>query len=247
MEMKWMCSTVVKQDTASRDISRGSRSSNINSEPITIHSTVDSTGSNKELRVVSSTVVKKVTASREECRRSRRSNIKLETITKRSTVVKIKTSAAKNEIVGKRGFQHRYKSSKTTSSKKVCEAYNASLKNQNQKNKKAAKREYKKQNKIGELTLVKASPVHCICPLVLKSGMPIFFSGTKDKVMKNLPRNAHVLSAIENLKVVDTVIGARLESERGDTAVFTLIPREYAIEKLVQDWSQNVGTLVCSH
>ncbi len=51
--------------------------------------------------------------------------------------------------------------------------------------------------------------------------------------MKNLKeqRNAHVLSAIENLKVIDTVLGARLESEVGDT-VFTLIPREYAIEKL---------------
>ena len=70
-----------------------------------------------------------------------------------------------------------------------------------------------------------------LCIEVLKSGSPIFFSGTKDKAMKNLPRNAHVLSAIDNLKVVDTVIGARLESECGDT-VFTLIPREYAIEKL---------------
>jgi hypothetical protein len=133
----------------------------------------------------------------------------------------------------KRGFQHLYKSSKAPSSKRVREAYNASLKIKNKKNKKAAKCEYKKQNKIGELTLVKASPVHCICPLVLKSGTPIFFTGTRDKVMKNLKehRNAHVLSAIENLKVIDTVLGARLESEVGDT-VFTLIPREYAIEKL---------------
>ena len=86
-----MCSTVVKQDTASRDISRGNISSNPNSEPIMIQSTVDDTGSNKEMTVISSTVVKKDTASREECRRSRRSNNKLETITKRSTVVKIKT------------------------------------------------------------------------------------------------------------------------------------------------------------
>ena len=231
MEMKRMCSTVVKQDTASRDISRGSRSSNLNSEPIKIHSTVDSTGSNKEMKVISSTVVKKETASREECRRSRRSNIKLETVTKRSTVVKIKTSAAKNEIMGRRGCKHRYKTSKTPSSEKVSKAYDASLKNQNPKNEMAAKREYKKKNKIGELTLVEASPVHCICPLILKSGRPIFFSGTKDKVMKNLPTNAHVLSAIDNLKVVDTVNGAKLESECGDI-VFTLIPREYAIEKL---------------
>ncbi|KAI2498078.1 hypothetical protein MHU86_16388 [Fragilaria crotonensis] len=135
--------------------------------------------------------------------------------------------------MGKRGYQHVYKSSKAPSSKKVREAYNESLKIENKKNKKAARRDYKKQNKIGKLTLVKASPVHCICPLLLKSGTPIFFSGTRDKVMKNLKqhRNAHVLSAIENLKVVDTVLGARMESEGGDT-VFTLIPREYAIEKL---------------
>lgn len=233
MEMKWMCSTVVKQDTASCDVSRGSRSSNLNSEPIMIHSTVDSTGSNKEMNVTSSTVLKKDTASQEECRRSRRSNIKLETIKKRSTVVKIDSSASSNEIMGKRGYQHLYKSSKAPSSKKVREAYNASLKNENKKNKKAAKREYKKQKKIGKLTLVKASPVHCICPLLLKSGTPIFFSGTRDKVIENLKlhRKAHVLSAVENLKVVDTVLGARLESEGGDT-VFTLIPRQYAIEKL---------------
>ena len=51
--------------------------------------------------------------------------------------------------------------------------------------------------------------------------------------MKNLKqhRNAHVLLAIEDLKVVDTVNGARLESETGDT-VFTLIPRQCAIDKL---------------
>ena len=233
MEMKRMFSTVVKQDTASRDNSRGSRSSNLNSEPIMIQSTVDNTGSNKEMNAFSSTVVKKDIASREECRRSRRSNNKLETITKRSTVVKIKTSSAKNEIMGKRGFQHLYKSCKTPSSQKLHKAYNASLKNQTKKNKMAVKRQYKKQNKIGELTVVKASPVHCICPLVLQSETKIFFSGTREKVMKNLKLNpnAHVLSAIDDLKVVDTVKGARLESDTGDT-VFTLIPREYAIEKL---------------
>jgi len=80
------------------------------------------------MNVISSTVLRKDPASQEECRRSRRSNIKLETIKKRSTVVKIKTSASKNEIMGKRGYQHLYKSSKAPSSKKVREAYNASLK-----------------------------------------------------------------------------------------------------------------------
>jgi hypothetical protein len=233
MEMKMMCSTVVKQDTAIRDICRGSRSSNPNSEPIILHSTVDSTGSNKEMNMSTSTVVKKCTASQEGCHRSRRSNIKLETITKRSTVVKIKTIAAKNEIMGKRGFQHIYKSSKTPSSQKVREAYDASLKNENRRSKMGEKREYKKKCKIDKLTLVKASPMHCICPLVLKGETQIFFSGTREKLLKNLNQHqkARVLSAIEDLWVLDTVTGARLESESGDT-VFTLIPRQCAIEKL---------------
>jgi hypothetical protein len=234
MERKLMCSTVVKQDTASRDISRSSRSSNNNSEPIILHSTVDSTGSKKEMKMSTSTVVKKVTASREGCRRSRSSNIKLETVTKRSTVVKLKSSAAKNEIMGTmRGFQHIYKSNKTTSSQKVREAYDASLKKGNQRSKMAAKREYKKKSKIEEMTLVRASPVHCICPFVLKSETQIFFSGTREKILKNLKQSlkVRVLSAIEDLRVVDTVTGARLESESGDT-VFTLIPRQCAIEKL---------------
>ena len=135
MEMKRMCSTVATQDTASRDSSRGSRSSNINSEHMMIHSTVDTTGSNKELHGISSTVVKKETASREECCRGRSSNIKLETITKRSTVVKQTKNAANNEIMGKRGFQHIYKSSKAPSSKRVREAYNASLKFKSKKTK----------------------------------------------------------------------------------------------------------------
>jgi hypothetical protein len=48
-------------------------------------------------------------------------------------------------------------------------------------------------------------------------------------------RDGHMLSAINNLKVIDTVSGARLKLPNGlpngDT-VFTLIPRRYVIEKL---------------
>jgi hypothetical protein len=43
--------------------------------------------------------------------------------------------------------------------------------------------------------------------------------------------NAYVLSAVEDVKVVDTVSGARLTLTNGDT-VFTLIPRHDAIKKL---------------
>ena len=82
-----MCSTVAKQDTASRDICYGSRSSNLNSEPpIMSPSTVDITGNNKEMKLMCSTVVKKDTASCVICCGSRRSEINTETIMSPSTV-----------------------------------------------------------------------------------------------------------------------------------------------------------------
>ena len=40
-----------------------------------------------------------------------------------------------------------------------------------------------------------------------------------------------MLSAINDLKVIDTISGARMMLPSGDT-VFTLIPRQYLIEKL---------------
>ena len=134
-EMNLMRSTVVKKDTASCDISGGSRSSVINLETIMSHSTVDLNGYNKEMKLMRSTVVKKDTASQDDCRNSRRSVIKKETILKRSTVVKVRTSAAKNEIMGKREFQHVYKSKNTPTSRKEREAYSALVENREPKNK----------------------------------------------------------------------------------------------------------------
>ena len=53
----------------------------------------------------------------------------------------------------------------------------------------------------------------------------IFFCGTRntDTLLPIRMANAHVLSAVEILEVVDTVCAARLALTSGDT-VFTLIP-----------------------
>ena len=63
---------------------------------------------------------------------------------------------------------------------------------------------------------------------------PIFFSGRKDPNATLIPpriRGGIMLSAINDLQVVDTTLGVTLVLESGDT-VFTLIPRRCAIEKL---------------
>ena len=82
--------------------------------------------------------------------------------------------------------------------------------------------------KIQRLTIISPSPVHS-----LSKSIPIFYSGTVDNTdmcRQRIP-NSITLSVMEHLQVVDTPSGARLNSPSGDV-VFTLIPREYAIEKL---------------
>jgi hypothetical protein len=75
--------------------------------------------------------------------------------------------------------------------------------------------------------------VHSLCKSVFMSGRPIFFCGTRstETLLPISMTNAYVLSAIEHLKVIDTISGARLTLTNGDT-VFTLIPRHDAIRKL---------------
>jgi hypothetical protein len=60
---------------------------------------------------------------------------------------------------------------------------------------------------------------------------PIFFSGTLKRNVPNQVPNSVVYSAMMDMKVVDTVEGARMDSESGDN-VFVLIPRKSAIAKL---------------
>jgi hypothetical protein len=60
---------------------------------------------------------------------------------------------------------------------------------------------------------------------------PVFFSGMLRWMVPNNPLNCIVYSAISDMKVVDTVEGAQMESDSRDT-VFILIPRKQAIAKL---------------
>jgi hypothetical protein len=63
------------------------------------------------------------------------------------------------------------------------------------------------------------------------SRRPVFYSGTPRRSVPIPIDNGIMLSAMEDLKVIDTIVGARLESAGGDT-VFTLIPRHDAIHKM---------------
>jgi hypothetical protein len=60
---------------------------------------------------------------------------------------------------------------------------------------------------------------------------PIFFSGTLKRNVPNQVPNSIVYSAIMDMKVMDEVSGARMDSDSGDN-VFVLIPRKLAITKL---------------
>jgi hypothetical protein len=64
------------------------------------------------------------------------------------------------------------------------------------------------------------------------SSKPVFFSGTSSRIVPNQVPNSIVLSAITDMKVVDTVEGAQMKSDSGDT-VFVLIPRQDAITKVL--------------
>ena len=126
-----------------------------------------------------------------------------------------------------------YGSSTKASSRRVKEAYSLSLRKGFPKSKLAAKRDKQKKKKIESLAVVSSSPIHSLCKSFLLSGKALFFSGTcnTDTLLPIHMSNAHVLSAVEYLKVADTISGARLTSTTGDT-VFTLIPRHDAIKKL---------------
>lgn len=134
----------------------------------------------------------------------------------------------------KRGFQHVYRSSGKSSAVTQM-AHKLTLEGGKNTSFVARKREYSKNKKLQSLLQVQASSVHCVGKDLLgKGSKPIFYSGTNDDFSSPLPpcaRPGILLSAIDHLKVVDTVSGARLMLPNEDV-VFTLIPREYAIRRL---------------
>ncbi len=224
----------MKKDTASCDIVHGSSRSEINGETIMRRSTVGNKDS-EETFVRRSTVVKKDTASCDVVHGSSRSEINGETIMRRSTVVKSDNSAIFDVGSTKeRGFQHVYKSRNTTSSCRVQVAYNLSVQYGCPRSKQAVKRDKAKKKKIDCLQHISSSPQHALCKSFFLSSRPIIYSGTLDAtaILPHNIGNPIVLMVTEHLQVVDTISGARLElASCGDT-VFTLIPRQAAIDKL---------------
>ena len=129
----------------------------------------------------------------------------------------------------KRGFQHVYKSN-TNSSRRVMDAHQTSMTKGTPRSKLGTRRDKKKAKKIASLQEVLPSSVHAMGASFL-STRPVFYSGTPRRSLPNPIDNGIMLSAIEDLKVIDTIFGVRLESASGDT-VFTLIPRHDAIHKM---------------
>jgi hypothetical protein len=132
--------------------------------------------------------------------------------------------------IPKRGFQHVYKSTKTTSSQRVHAAYKATVKNGTPRSKHATRCDKMKMRKLDSLKEVSSSPAHSLDKIFLSS-RPVFYSGTANRILPNPIPNGHMLSAMEDLQVIDTVSGARMETASGDT-VFVLIPRHDSIYKM---------------
>ncbi len=213
---------VVKKVTADHDITHDSRSTEIN----------------MTTNMIPPVVAKKDTASQ---------NIECGTIYSRfnaltnlmpPSIVNKKTATPNVEYddtvhieTQKRGFQHVFKSTSTSSSRRVKEAYRVSEVNGTPLSKHARRRDKVKRKKIESLLKIASSSVHAHGRTFL-STRPVFYSGTAQRHLPSASSsNGIVLSALKDLKVIDTIFGARLESETGDI-VFILIPRQDAISQM---------------
>jgi hypothetical protein len=129
----------------------------------------------------------------------------------------------------KRGFQHLYRSKTTTTSLRVHAAFIESMKTMTSgaPSCHGRRRYYKKRKKIEALQVVSCSDTHSLERTLLQS-TNVFFSGTTIPTLQTSIANSLNLSAVTDLKVVDSKDGARIELSNGDT-VFTLIPRWEAI------------------
>jgi hypothetical protein len=139
-----------------------------------------------------------------------------------------------------KGFQHLYKSTKTTSSGRVLASHKATTKHGFPRNDHARRNDRKKNRKIRDLQKVKPSPQHMMNMSNDAISTPIFFSGTSKREVPNQVSNSIVKSAIEDMRVVDTVDGARMEVSN-EESIFVLVPRRAAIEQL-----KNVNTTLLS-
>jgi hypothetical protein len=131
----------------------------------------------------------------------------------------------------KRGCQHLYQCTSTTSSLQILAAHKATVKHGPPRNVNGRRRDRRKNAKVNALRNVVTSTRHAIQMGDKKNSKPVFFSGTSRRMVPNKPLGSIVYSAILDMEVVDTVEGAQMKSDSGDT-VFVLIPREQAIAKL---------------
>jgi hypothetical protein len=130
-----------------------------------------------------------------------------------------------------KGFQHLYKSTKTTSSLRVLVAHKATRKHGVPCNDHARRRDRKKDRRIHDVEKVIPSPHNMMNMGDDTNSKAVFFSGTSERKVPNQVNNSIVKSAITDMRVVDTVKGARMDLAP-DENVFLLIPRKAAIEKL---------------
>jgi hypothetical protein len=94
------------------------------------------------------------------------------------------------------------------------------------------RRDGQKQVKLTSLAQIAPLPEHMVDKEDLK-GKTLFFSDTVNRIVLNNPvPNSTTLSAVCDLKVVNTRNGARMVSESGDT-IFVLVPQCNAIEPML--------------
>ena len=156
-----MRNTVVKKVTASsHDI---------------VHEQSSSTEINAMTNMMPTTIVKKDTASHDiVLHGSSRTNINAMTNVMPSLVVNMVTTTATSQHVmvhgssgtainmPKRGYQHTYKSSNTSTSRRVDAAYKASVCHGAPQSKLAIRRDKAKMKKVHSLNAVSSSPIHSL-------------------------------------------------------------------------------------
>jgi hypothetical protein len=97
-------------------------------------------------------------------------------------------------------------------------------------------RDKKKKRKIDSLKKVSSSPAHSLDKIFLSS-RPVFYSGTPYRILPNPTPNANMLSAMEDLQVIDTISGFLIELMTCANRSSSMPPPSY--------YSQNQD-LVCS-
>jgi hypothetical protein len=118
-----------------------------------------------------------------------------------------------NNWTPERGFQHLYTSKSMATSLQVHAAFIKATKVMTSgapTNRSSKKRSVKKRKKMDTLQLVSLSEMHSMERRLLES-TKVFFSGTTKRMLQITIMNSLNLSAIVDLKVVDTKESVRME------------------------------------